>query len=439
MRKFSVMSVVIALLMLSATVQATCTRTSAGQVGDTATAIIPFGKINLSDNYLQPPGTLLSSVVIPPTSYNYAGANASSVLFECDRADLSSIYFLVATNGDDRVGGFYDIGGPDGLQDVYATWFSYTGLKLTMAGNTVTRYWKKIPIGTYATTSNGKIQIRLQDIPPMQAELYKISSLPASAAASMFCGSGNGGLGFAGSTGTNYTCNQPNAYIQLSGESNVSFSFGRDKPGEDSAYRFNFWFASNGIGYGMRASNSLFQTSSCVARNVTPVVILPGISAARLQSGESTSADFSVQIECSNAASSGVNSMQTAIGFQVSYGAWSAAQRLGLVNSSGGVSYLVSDNYYASDMAKGVGIALRNSQGTNMNFVGQAGTLSMTTPGGNAAGWYPVLNGSNAIGNNATGYTTYNQSMTARLVKLPGADVTPGKVYATAYVVVKMQ
>ena len=440
MKNILLFSLSIIFMLTSAIADATCTLTGIAQTEDDRTAMIPFGKINLTDTYLQPVGTLLATVVVPPTNYTFGGANASSVLWECDQADLNGIYFLVATNGDDRVGGFYDIGAVDGLKDVYATWFAWTGLRMTMSGVSISRYWKKVPVTRYATSSSGKIQIRLQDIPPLQAELYRISTLPANSAASYYCnGLGSGGLGYASTSGTNYICTQPNAYIQLSGDSSVSFAFARDNAGADSAYSFNFWGADNGFGYGMRAANSLYQNPTCVARNVTPVVMLPTVSVSQLEAGINPSASFSVQVECSNSAASGVNSLQTAIGFQASPGAYQAAQSLGLVNASGGVSYLVSDNYFSNEMAKGVGIRLRNSLGREMNFVGQPGTVSLTTPGGNAAGWYPVLDGASAAGSNAAGYTLYNQTMTATLSKIPGSAVTPGKVYATAYVLVKMQ
>ncbi|CAK9885711.1 MAG: hypothetical protein XXXJIFNMEKO3_02118 [Candidatus Erwinia impunctatus] len=423
-------------------VKAAYTRTGVSQTEDDRSALIPFGKVNLTDTYLQPVGTQLATVVVPPTNYNYGGAQSASVLWQCVAADLPYIYFLVATNGDDRVGGYYDIGGVDGLSDVYATWFAYVGLRQTMSGVTITRFWKKVPVTTYATTSAGKIQIRLQDIPPLVAELYRVSTLSGTSAGSAYCGNNNNdnsGIGFASATGRNYTCIQPNSYIQLSGDSNVSFSFARDKAGDDSNTSYNFWGADNGFGYGMRSANSLYQVATCVARNATPLVMLPTISVAALEDGQSSSADFSVQIECSNSAVSGVNSTQTAIGFQVSPGAYSAASQLGLINSSGGVSALVSDNYFNTDMAHGVGITLYNSLGNQMNFVGQPGTVSLSTPGGNAAGWYPVLAGATAEGSTTAGYTHYNQSFTARLSKLAGISVSPGRVYATSYVLVKMQ
>lgn len=109
-----------------------------------------------------------------------------------------------------------------------------------MAGVTLGRYWKKVPITSYATQGT-KIQIRLQDIPPLHAELYRISTLPDTAGATSYCGNTNtdgDGVGYAKPSGTPYNCTQPNAYIQLSGTSGIPFA--HDEVGEDSADHYDF-------------------------------------------------------------------------------------------------------------------------------------------------------------------------------------------------------
>lgn len=168
MSKSTFLHILISSIILVALIQssawATCSNTRVGQTEDGRSALIEFGKINMTDTYFAPVGSLLATTVVPSTNYTSGGASGSSVLWECDATDLPNIYFLVATNGDDRVGGFHNAGGPDGLSDVYATWFAFVGLKQTMAGVTLGRYWKKVPITSYATQGT-KIQIRLQDIP----------------------------------------------------------------------------------------------------------------------------------------------------------------------------------------------------------------------------------------------------------------------------------
>ena len=413
----------------------TCRRVSSLLQADSArSALIPFGKINLTDTYFAPVGSLLGSVTVPSTNYTYGGVTGSTVLWECDESDLPNIYFLVATNGDDRVGGNVDIGGPDGLQNVYATWFAYVGIRQTMSGVAITHIWQKIPITSYET-SGTKIQIRLQDIPPLQAELYRVSSLPSAGIAS-FCA----GIAYASTAGTLYSCTEPNAYIQLAGDDNVSFSFGHDKPGDDCATKYNFWGSDNGFGYGMRTANKLYSNPTCVARSVTPYVMFPTQTVNDMEAGQEVRGNFSVRIECSDSATSGVSDQQTALGIQVSEGAYNAASTLGLVNNSGGVSTLVSDNYFDENMAKGVGITIANSSdpGTSLTLVGQPGIATLT-PGGSAAGWYPVLQGATKEGATVSGYSMYSYNFIATLKKLNGQTVTPGKVHATAYVLVKMQ
>lgn len=413
---------------------ARCTSTGASQTEDNRAALLSFGRVNMTDTYFQPVGSILSSIVVPSTAYKYGGATASTVLWECDKADLSSIYFLVATNGDDRVGGFFQIGQNDGLQDVYATKFAYVGLRQTMSGTVLSRYWQKVPVQTYTETSNGKIQIKLSDVPPLQAELIRVSSLtPTTGAASNYCGSG---LYEASSSGTVYNCNQPNAYIQLVGPNLI-----HDNIGDDSAYKFVFWGADNGFGYRMQYS-LLSNNATCVARNATPYVLFPTITVQALNDGQTREASFSVQIECSDSVQSGLSGGQTAIGIQVSPGAYKAAGTLGLINTNGGVNMLVSDNYGTdSNLAKGVGITLYNTTTqTKLVFLGQP-DYSSSTPwaSGTNSGWYPVLQGAQPMGASIAGYSYYQQQYTAALGKIPGETVTPGKVYATAYVMVKVQ
>ncbi|EMH4164726.1 fimbrial protein [Pluralibacter gergoviae] len=429
----------LALLLVAAPGWSVCKK-KAGNTSDLATAIIPFGKVNLTDTHLVPVGSLLASVVVPPTNFNAGKATAATVLWECDEADLSSIYFLVATNGDDRVGGFYELGSVDGLSDVYATWFAYVGLRQTMAGVVLTRDWQKVPITSWAKTEKGKIQIRLQDIPPLHAELFRISTLPGTSARSQYCGNNNtdgSGIRFAKPGGAIYSCIQPNSYIQLSSDNKDIIEPAHDLPGEDSATNYKFWLANNGFGYGMRTGSSLYNNPTCVARSADPLVVLPTMSVADLAAGMSSSASFSVRVECSDSASSGVADTQTAMGFQVSEGAFAAAQTLGLVNGSGGVSALVSDSYFADGVAKGVGITLAHSgaPAAPLIFLGQPAASG----GGESAGWYPVMQGATKAGSTVDGYSYYTYSLIATLRRLNNMEIKAGKVHATAYVLVKMQ
>lgn len=169
----------------------------------------------------------------------------------------------------------------------------------------------------------------------------------------------------------------------------------------------------------------------------TPTVNFPAIAATQLRNGATSEANFNVEIECSNTASSGTASNQVAIGFQPSSASYANAQKLNLINANGSSEYLVSDDYTNPQSAKGVGVKIQNSStGTNMLFLNQYAISG----GGASAGWYPVLEGNpSPTGSQQAGYTSYLQQYRAVLAKIPTLDPIPGKVKATATVVVKVQ
>ena len=430
-----------------------CNNTKKSQTEDNRTALIPFGRVNLSSTHFQPVGSLLASVVVPPTNYTYGGAHADTILWDCLLSDMKDVHFLVATNGDDRAGGYYDYGLIDGLSDVYTTWFAYVGIRQTMAGVPLRRTWQAIPVTDYENAPNGRVNIRLKHLPTMTAELFRLSTLPGKGK-THYCGYKasdlTSGLGVASAAGTLYTCTQPNAYIQLVGP-----GLTHDNAGEDSADKFAFWGADNGFGYGMRSVNTLSNNATCMTRYATPQVIFPPTSVRQLTNGESVESSFTVQIECENSVSSGTGDGRTAIGIQVSPSAFDAAKKLGLVSDRGGVSALVDDEYFTNpNAAQGVGVYLKwAGQSATLNFVGQPGLTGPMTagsgsdktpptasyPSGSRAGWYPVLTNASEISRPQKGYTNYQINYDVSLKRLPGKTVTPGTFRATAYVLVKVQ
>lgn len=427
---------------LSLPVAAICTRVSpAIDSGcDPCGVGIALGRVSLTSTYLQPVGSPLGSSVFSFTS-GTRYPNPNKVLYECDARDVGQIFEVFATNGDDRVGGYFDLGAVDGNPNYFATYFPYVGIRLTHldSGKVFTRYWQASPITRYAT-SGSKIQIRVRDLSAIRADLIRISSLPGRGA-SNYCGysASNPLRGMASTTGnSNYTCNQPNGYVTFQGPGIAS-----DPIGSDSATNYATWGSGrwNAMGMGTTPISSLSYTATCVARNVTPLVILPKITVNQLTAGQTAQAQFTINIECDNAAVSGIGTNGTALGLQVSYESYALAQQLGLVNASGGVSHLLSNGYGTdSSVASGVGITLSNSSnGTPMNFVGWVRCGAGQCPQGNNAGWYPVLNGASSGGSTAAGFTHYTTQLTATLSRLPGQTVTAGKVDAKAYVWVKVQ
>lgn len=436
-----VLSVSFVMSVLLAPAHATCTRVNYTDAGcDSCGVGIGLGNVNITSTYLQPVGTPLATSVFRVSSASRYSSE-DLVLYECDLADAGSIYEVFATNGDDRVGGYFDLGSTDGYQNYFATYFPYVGIKLTHinSGNEFTRFWQQYPITSYAT-SGSKIQIRVKDFSAIRASLIRISTLPGQGS-SNYCGysASNPLTGMASSTGTaSYTCIQPNGYVTFKGP-----GIETDPIGSDSATNYSTWGTGRWIAMGMGTApvSTLSHTATCVARNVTPLVMFPTISTQALENGSSVQSQFTITVECDNAAVSGVSSGGTALGLQVPYDSYVTAQTLGLVNSSGGVSYLLSDGYGTdTNIATGVGISLANTTtGSSMNFLGWNNCTTSGCTTGNDAGWYSVLDGSVSAGSVATGFGMYTVPLTATLSKIAGQTVTAGKVDAKAYVWVRVQ
>jgi len=436
-------------LLLAQTASATCDITGVSQTEDERAAPIPFGRVNLTHLTLQPYGSLLASTVVPPTHYTWGGAHADSVLWKCDKADFigGEVYFLMSTNGDSRFGGHHDIGRADGLSDIYATWFQHVGLRLSMDGVVFSRYWRKVPIkpGQYREVrENGRdrIHIRLGDIPPVHAELYRLTQLPprGGRGGSSYCAGyldqEGRGASEPTATGTLYACPYPNAYIQLHGP---GLEGRQDEEGDDHNTHYKSWYADNGFAWRLYHAVTLSRTPTCAVHSATPEVRFATTHVGQLQAGVEVPAGFSIVVDCDNAAKPGINDHQTAIGLQVSSGAFAAAQQLGLVNGQRGVEYLVSDQYGDDPrLAQGVGIKLYGPDGNPHLFVGHPGTVGQGHPRGAQAGWYPVNQGAQLVDDSANG-KRLQLNFSASLKRLPGQEVTPGKIHATAHILVKVQ
>jgi len=359
-------------------------------------------------------------------------------LWECDLDDLDKLQFLVATNADWVHGGWHEVGKADGLEDVYATAFRNVGLRLRMDGVNLTEIWKSVPVRTYYAypekrrnpitgAMEDKIGIRLKDIPDMQAELYKVSTFVPSGADIFGCGRRSPRI--------LYRCFEPNGYIQLAGP-----GLPHDHAGENARYRYLFYGRNNGLAWGMYNAISLSREPTCVVSSATPDVYFNTVTVQELQAGGEASARFSIEVDCNGGSDiSGTVDNKTAIGLQVSMGAFTAAQALDLVRD-GGVEYLLSDQYGAEGIAKGVGIGVYDANGQRRRFVGRPGTVGAGHPRGNGAGWYPVLQDAAQLGDALPGIGRHRLDFTARLMKLPQAqEIIPGRVHATVHVLVKVQ
>ncbi|MFU8927987.1 fimbrial protein [Acinetobacter puyangensis] len=470
------------------------------QTEDNDAARISIGKIHLMDNAIQPNGSSLAIASVPPTAYKIRNTYAESLLWACSPStDMSKIRFLVSVNGDDRVGGYFPVDpvNAGGETNVFYTWFKYVGIRQYIDGQVLGRQYKGIPI-QYETGAAGSVGwakdkcqpgwhcIRLKHLPTMQFELLRVAGQPPySSSANGYCNfyttpsnaTGNDlGMGQYG----NYNCNQPISYITL-GESvstsgspngNEYVAFAHDAIGithTTAGDTWYFWGADNGFGYTLYNSAYLDNTASaCKLNMVTPAVNFGPTSIRHLNNNNVISRDFQIQVDCHNAAVSGTQTNQVAIGIQPSQGAYNAAQAFSptLVNASNGVSALLSDDYSINTLrAKNVGIYIKYQGDSNyITLLGQPGATgstpvtsghhsvscgsinnqacysAVTFPQGNAAGWYPILNHAANIGTPLSGYTRYNINYTADLKKIDSAPaVTLGSIYSTATVVVKIQ
>ena len=425
-------------LLWAAQAEALCEQVYNGvQTSDGSSAQISIGRISLTSAHLQPVGSSLGSALV--SASNAPGLSAETVLWQCDLKDKNQIFELFATNGADRVGGYWEVGAgagasaSDGLSGYFATYFGYVGIKLTHlnSGITFTRYWQESPISQYDIVGE-KIQIKAKHLSMVQAELARVSALPpASGSSSDQCaGIAQGSA----SSIAGYTCAVPNAYIQFKGPGIAS-----DRAGSDANTNRTFVGARNGVAFGLRSAASISYNVACAVRSVTPVVTFARVTAQQLNTGQTVESDFSIELECNDFALNPVNA-QSLFGIQVSPGAYEEAQKLGLVTSDGAVTYLLSTGYDRdSSIATGVGIRLRqNATGNSMNFVGQPGAPIGLAGSRGAGGWYPIREGE-LSGASGSGSSIYTQSITAILSALPGMTAKSGKVDAMAIVRVKVQ
>lgn len=487
----------LSLFMLMPGAYASCKWTNSYYSGnDAMTTSLGIGRVNIISSFLQPVGTILATGV---TDYNavlngelaFLGPNQAMVTCSND-TKLSWVY---ATNGDSIIGGFYEI---PGMKGFYATEFPYVALKLTIAdtGEVFTRTWLQSTLKV-ATVDNGDgtFSVLKSALPKVTAELVKWAEPYGSTTdannvkvAATYChpisnnyngethiGSSAGSnpdqvwsAGGAAPTGISKGCMQPNGYINLYG-AGYNADLDKDSNTNVSNYRNSF-----PIGLAGSPAATFTYAPSCVITTVTPYVSFQTVTVSQLNNAGDgvgiADQNFNVILSCDSNVGSTATINSVAVALQPSLPAYNNAQNLGLVDSSSGaVKYLVSDDYTADDMAKGVGIILKNGEGASVNFFGWAdlacsgGGLSYGGPSSaqtnpvlsNAgrysycagfssvtamrqAGWDPMISGSTRISEDTTNsIVSYNKVYTASLAKLPGITPTPGKIKATATVLVR--
>lgn len=467
-----------AMLLFSSYSYASCSgimgRTITGYDYDTAS--LGVGRVNIMGSYLQPLGTTLATGI---SNYNtitrggLANLNDDAIILTCtSQSDKEGMAWAFATNGDSRVGGFYEIPNNPGY---FATQFPYVAIKLTMidSGQTFSRYWQR-STATVQTedTSNGGFVIRKKHIPKVMASLMKWSKAYGETTdangdkvlASYCSGGSETGLiptsqtsdpnkvwsaNYYSINGLSAGCGQPNGYINLLGSGGRVATIGADTNTSAGVYA---WEYSVPVGLNGNPSALFSYTPSCVVRTTTPYVVFPSVSVSDMLAGSTVSASFGVTLECDNTISQTASVSSVSVGLQPSLKAYNNAQTLGLIDaSSGGVTYLVSDDYTAQGVAKGVGITLKNSDGNSVNFVSWAGCVP-TVSGTNSycpaysnlaamrsAGWDPVLSASTQITQDTQNATiSYQKNYVATLSRIGTMTPTAGRIKATATVLVRL-
>lgn len=400
-------------------------RTDSGTVGnsfaitqteDNNAASLQIGNIHLMDIAIQPLGTVLAQVSVPPTAYKVRNANPESLLWACDIAttDISIIRFLTSVNGDDRVGGRHKVStvNAGGQDNVYYTWFKGVGIRQVMGDTTLAPQWTELPIqyevGTGGTTAgkdicrNGYYCIRLKHLPVLRFELIRVGGIPPRNLSDQndYCDSvttgSDTGLGNSGI----YNCNQPISYVAL-GHTGTAHIGGRknnydadsilDFPHDTigithakSDTTFRSWWGDNGFGYTLFKSVNLINDSvTCKLNTVTPTVNFGSTTTGYLNNNNVVSQNFYIDVDCNDGVlsgnKSGTTSGKVAIGIQPSQQAYDAVKNnlfLSLYNGDTfkSVKALLDNNYGATGVAQNVGIYIKYQGASSyLNLLGQPG------------------------------------------------------------------
>ncbi len=376
------------------------------------------GVIDLSTNAnFQPDGTLLAAATSNFTTFALnTGYDPERVLFRCAAADVDQLFEMYATNGDNDFGGKNEDGKIAGnVPSGFATYVRNVVIRLTnlSTGEYYSRLWKGRRLTDLDKDSTGRILVKAKNFSNLYTELFRIDYARAAT---------NNAASYA------YAYTQPHAYIAFKGP-------GINGPveGTDSVANWPGWYDTWPASIGLYNYVTFRRTTICAVTNFTPTVILPRISVAELNGGNTSSAEFSVDFQCQTGITSGVTAGTVAMGFLVPAANAAKAQSLGLMNGSGGISHLVSDNYGASGIASGVGIRIYRNN-SPINLLSKNVTLT-----GNSGGWYGIFQGAQEITGAVSGGNSYTENFRAELSKISGQTVTPGAVNAHAQVVIRIQ
>ncbi|MBB4862535.1 type 1 fimbria pilin [Pseudomonas nitritireducens] len=382
--------------------------------------------INVSDASFQPDGTLIASSVAPLTQYGAAaGYDPERVFFRCAASD--AVYEMFSTNADDLYSGWYNggdtVGNSIGLSAAYRTAWPNVLLRLAHVetGQYFTPIWQERVLTGLDVDSRGFQLVKAKNLSAVRSELFRAplesqryySATIASQA---------------------YLYTQPAAYIAIKGP-----GLAYPRVGEVHYANYDGWHYNWPGAIGLYGDVTLKRYPTCAVTNVTPHVVFPSISIGEINAGQSREMPFQVDFKCQTGVINSTAANGTALGIKVSAGALAASSGLGLVNANGGLSYLVSDRYGQPGIAQGVGIRLLRND-SPMNLL--ANEDSAKGSNAEARGWYPAIGNASNKTSEVSGIAQYTETFRARLEKLSLGSmptVTPGRVEATAQVVIRVQ
>lgn len=470
---------------------ATCTTVSKlGEVGAALNYADDFyiretnlpATINIDSEDLQPNGMLLASTLISADISNRT--SPEQLIYLCDFSDVGQMYFAYISNAAGLYGGGYWLNATTnglvknkyngGVNGVFQTMAKNVAIRLSLSGGEAfSGIWKLMPLTSanyeeYDYNGVKKIAIKAKHIPMVSMELFKVGS-PANLSISN-CQTADGPT----------NSKEMNCEIarQDEIEGNIVGVVNKGKVVHSQAAGFitlkapgfnsNIMAGTTGslrtrnrfaVGYGINNMIRLTRQRSCIVRNVTPFVYFSTITVGELMSEQTRVEDFDIEIKChGTGVKYGFGEFDTAMGIRISLDAYKAAIDEKLIADGGKatrppVTHLLSNRYQTNDsnLAKGVGIRITLA-GRPVKLMGYEGLEVAKedehTPGfspypseynrlGESGGWLSVTR--NADISNEGDYKIYHHRFTSILEKLPGKQVTPGKIEATAYVVVQVQ
>ncbi|QRY81713.1 fimbrial protein [Pseudomonas sp. PDNC002] len=418
-----------------------------------------------TDLSIQPAGTVLATSVMPFTKYAITGGyDPNAVFWRCapgdDVAEMFSMHGNVnpygsALNNQAKYGG-----------NVYSTKWADVGIRITnlASGQTYDNIFKtrSFDKSTLDRDSAGYLLIKAKNFSDVKFELIRVDPADNALPGSEYKSAGSYD---AEPWAIAYTL------FYNTGAANAGYT---PKPGDPGNYTTGF----RGYGWvgmvGFYKNIYLRRSATCAVTNVTPVVNFPTIMVNELNSGQSRTQPFVIESNCQAGAivnstysdtsygSFVYNSSTVTCGQGMSYQSYNnalclsrsgaalgllptsanaiaQAQAMNLQTASGGLTYLLSDNYgISSDVAKGVGIQIsRNNQPMNL-LSNQNSANAATDAAANLVGWYKLVD-TNTM---PLGGGKYRETFQAKLTKLPGvpnSGVTSGKVSATARVLIQVQ